>query len=91
MNGERKFHKANGPAFHSEQIWKACDGSGVIAIIESVRKWTNANGKWDYSVYYRNKWDGTLIEKDAWNFQVRYYHSADENLTVRRRTLLNVD
>lgn len=77
MNGKHKFHKPNGPAFAPGEIWKACSGSGLTCKIVSVRKW--GDGKFDYEVTYEYS-DGQRSTKDAWPFQVRYYHIADENI-----------
>ena len=79
MNGEIKFHKATGPAFHPGEVWVG--GSGNRVTVVSVRKHenTSTNHTSDCSVLY--EWvEGDAVrrhEKDAWNFQVRYTHNAD--------------
>ena len=45
-----------------------------MATIESTRRY--GSDKWDVEVTYAFS-DGTSTSKDAWNFQVRYTHSAD--------------
>lgn len=76
MNGKKKFHKPNGPAFDAGQEWRGCDGSAKVEII-SVRKF--GEGKFDSEITYLQS-DGSVAKKDAWNFQVRYYHVADRAL-----------
>ena len=73
MNGKKKFHKANGPAFAIGEVWYGNGGRAKVTII-SVRKF--GEGKWDYEVTYLQS-DGSTHSKDAWNFQVRYEHAAD--------------
>ncbi len=75
MNGEIKWHKANGPAFLPGEKWKSCSQKNLECEIVSVRKF--GTGKWDYEVTYKYP-DGETHSKDAWSFQVRYYHMADE-------------
>lgn len=78
MNGKRKWHKANGPAFlPGEQWYSAQHGQTDVGscTILSVRQF--GLGKWDYEVTYVYH-DGRISHKDVWNFQVRYYHCADE-------------
>ena len=77
MNGARKFHKANGPAFAPMEEWKSADGRGVTCWIVGVRCY--GTGKWDYDVTYKFA-DGTECTKNAWSFQVRYEHIADEKI-----------
>lgn len=76
MNGNVKWHKANGPAFLPGEQWKSISGN-IFCSIVSVRQF--GEGKWDYEVTYRYA-DGTECQKDAWNFQVRYQHIADKHL-----------
>lgn len=78
MNGTRKFHKATGPAFNSGERWLPCDGSRGYVTIVSVRQY--GDEKWDHEVSYRYGSDDHIFTKDAWNFQVRYYHQADREL-----------
>lgn len=86
MNGKKKFHKVNGPAFNPGEVWYSCDGAGIRVEIVSVRPYTKRVGRSDelsgisdYGVTYLQS-DGTTNEKDGWNFQVRYFHQADKNL-----------
>lgn len=79
MNGAKKWHPATGPAFNPGEQWKSAAGK-IRCKIVSVRKY--GDGKWDYDVTYEYE-DGVQSSKDAWNFQVRYYHVADENLYVK--------
>lgn len=76
MNGHKKFHKANGPAFAPGEKWESVSGK-IRCEIVSVRKF--GDGKWDYEVTYKYE-DGVQHSKDAWNFQVRYEHAADKNI-----------
>jgi hypothetical protein len=77
MNGKRKFHKATGPAFQVGEVWYSV--SNVAVEVVSVERYPGATYDHtdDYSVTYRNTVDGSIHEKDAWNFQVRYTHQAD--------------
>jgi hypothetical protein len=75
MNGNVKFHKANGPAFNPGEVWVS--SSGCKCQIDSVRKF--GDDKWDYEVTCVYP-DGAKFSKDAWNFQVRYQHVADANV-----------
>ena len=82
MNGKNKWHKATGPAFAVGEQWISHVGR-INTTIVSVRKYPGAspdsNHISDYGVTYQYS-DGTTHEKDAWNFQVRYHHVADDNL-----------
>jgi hypothetical protein len=83
MNGNVKWHKANGPAFLPGEIW--CGVGGTKVEIVSVRRYPGATGfhTSDYGVTYKTSPDTNpdlLHEKDAWNFQVRYTHIADLGL-----------
>lgn len=81
MNGSRKFHKATGPAFFPGEIWYGVSGKIKVEIL-SVRA-TKGNHTSDYFVTYLTDPDGDrskMHEKDCWNFQVRYEHSADRYL-----------
>lgn len=82
MNHVQKFHKATGPAFNPGEQWIGTGGSKVT--ITSVRKYPGAtsNHTSDYGVTYEWVENGKVVqhEKDAWNFQVRYYHIADRNI-----------
>lgn len=75
MNGTKKFHKPNGPAFNEGEAWKSV--SGIRCWIVSTKKF--GAGKFDYWVTYRY-YDGVTHEKDAWSFQVRYQHVANDNI-----------
>lgn len=84
MNGNQKFHKATGPAFNVGEVWLASDGSKHSVKIVSVVKYPHAteNRNADYAVTYEWMENGEPRQhtKDAWNFQVRYYHQADRYL-----------
>lgn len=78
MNGEVKWHKPTGPAFNAGEVWVSTAGNMVTVV--SVRKYnTTGNDISDYGVTYEWVERGEVVqhEKDAWNFQVRYTHSAD--------------
>lgn len=75
MNRQVKFHKPNGPAFNKGERWIGSSKSEVVII--SVEKF--GEGKFDHQVKY-SQVDGSVAEKDAWNFQVRYQHIADKNI-----------
>ena len=79
MNGNKKFHKPSGPAFNAGEVWFSVSGN-IRVVILGVRKYAvGGNEISDYAVRYDNG-EGVEVEKDAWNFQVRYQHSADRNL-----------
>lgn len=78
MNGKQKFHKPNGPAFNCWEQWHAADGSGRVVEIDVVTKF--GDGKFDYDVTYTDIGTGETHTKDAWNFQVKYFHAADKSL-----------
>lgn len=75
MNGAIKFHNPDGPAFNHGELWKRCDGTGIIGdgVISGVVK--HGTEKWDSDVYYTS--NGVEYHKNTWSFQVRYMHSAD--------------
>ena len=77
MNGNSKFHKPTGPAFNPGEQWVSSNGAKCTII--SVCKYPGAttNHISDYGVTYQQV-DGSVYEKDAWNFQVRYEHIADQ-------------
>lgn len=77
MNHNQKFHNPKGPAFNVGEKWIAADGQGGECIINNTMKY--GPDKWDVAVFYECK-NGQVYEKDAWNFQVRYFHIADINL-----------
>jgi hypothetical protein len=72
MNGTTKFHRGRGPAFDPGEVWYSSEGFRV----EVVRTWAFGTGKFDVVVEYLQA-NGTLCQKDVWNFQVRYTHQAD--------------
>jgi len=78
MNGAKKFHSPDGPAFNEGQIWYS--SCGVKARIERVERY--GVDKWDVRVFYSFPvvGNGQLACKDAWNFQVRYQHEADNEI-----------
>jgi hypothetical protein len=79
MNGHVKFHKPTGPAFNAGEEWRSVSGNIRVTIL-GVRKYAGAGNEIsDYAVRYDNG-QGVEVEKDAWNFQVRYSHVADRNL-----------
>lgn len=79
MNGAKKFHSPDGPAFYPGERWTSSNGAMVEIV--STRRW--GKEKWDVEVSYKwidingneNQW-----QKDAWNFQVRYVHISDQLL-----------
>ncbi len=85
MNGARKWHKANGPAFNPGEQWFGVSGRFLVTIV-SVRKYPGAsadsNHNSDFGVTYEWTERGEIVqhEKDCWNFQVKYEHIADRNL-----------
>jgi hypothetical protein len=79
MNGTKKFHKPTGPAFNAGEVWFSVSGN-IRVVILGVRKYANGGNEIsDYAVRYDNG-VGVEVEKDAWNFQVRYQHDADRDL-----------
>ncbi|BAJ09090.1 hypothetical protein KPP10_gp127 [Pseudomonas phage KPP10] len=80
MNGSRKFHSPDGPAFFPGEIWVSCEGFEV----EILKVERYGADKWDVDVYYiQCRWknaDDAVFVKDAWNFQVRYEHHADRRV-----------
>ncbi len=78
MNGARKFHKATGPAFHEGEVWLSHGGKAKV-VIKSVRKYATAQDDHcsNFEVTYVQS-NGVEHSKDAWNFQVRYGHQADQ-------------
>lgn len=87
MNGVNKFHKATGPAFLPGEVWRSHAGNLKVTIV-SVRAYiAKPTHISDYGVTYEWMERGNTVqhEKDAWNFQVRYHHVADENLRVTKQ------
>jgi hypothetical protein len=74
MNGARKFHSPDGPAFNPGEQWVG--SSGTVYQILSTRRY--GPDKWDVDVlYFMVSQPQTVWDKDAWNFQVRCTHRAD--------------
>lgn len=75
MNGMKKFHKPTGPAFMVGEIWYAGESRCTI---KAVRCYPFCDGASisDYEITYVAS-DGIERSNDAWNFQVRYTHHAD--------------
>ena len=77
MNHNQKFHKPTGPAFNTGEKWFASDRMGsAVTIIQVIQIGTD---KWDFEVEYQSK-SGNVYSKNAWDFQVRYFHSADKDI-----------
>ena len=76
MNGAKKFHSPDGPAFNKGEVWEACDGSGVTVEIDYTERW--GTEKWDVDVLYTC--GNSKFVRNAWAFQVRYQHQADKEL-----------
>lgn len=78
MNGAKKFHKPESPAFNPGERW--IGSSGVVAEILRVERY--GVDKWDADVfyYYPTLEGGREVHKNAWSFQVRYQHQADLDL-----------
>lgn len=75
MNKNIKFHKPSSPAFNEGEQWVSHGGKLRVEVM-CVFPWPICNDKWSYSVRYKQS-DGSIAEKDVWNFQVRYTHVAD--------------
>lgn len=78
MNGAKKFHNPDGPAFNPGEVWEGVGGHKVVIKATKRFGWT----KWDVDVYYEYLDNPQEIgfKKDAWNFQVRYEHQADKEI-----------
>lgn len=91
MNGAKKFHSPDGPAFLPGELWESCEGH--VVEIKGTERY--GSDKWDVNVYYiyvgklanmpAMLTDGRPLparefSKDAWNFQVRYQHQADKEI-----------
>lgn len=82
MNGNVKFHKATSPAFNPGEVWVGSFSANAKVTVVSVRKYPGATSDHssDYCVTYEWKSQSGEVqhhEKDCWNFQVRYTHTAD--------------
>lgn len=79
MNGAKKFHSPDGPAFNPGEIWIGSGGHKV----EIIRVERYGVDKWDVDVYYWIPMDerrSVEWNKNAWSFQVRYEHQADKEI-----------
>lgn len=77
MNGAKKFHSPDGPAFNSGEVWNSSSGSSESVTVQNVERW--GVEKWDVDVYYSTE-SGQRNMKNAWSFQVRYEHLADRGI-----------
>jgi len=73
MNGAKKFHSPDGPAFNSGEVW--ISSGGLVVTVQNVERW--GAEKWDVDVYYSTE-SGQRNMKNAWSFQVRYEHNSDK-------------
>lgn len=76
MNGAKKFHSPDGPAFNPGEIWVGSSGEAV----EVYATQRYGIDKWDVDVYYTPHGPNAAeigYRKNAWSFQVRYQHKAD--------------
>ena len=69
-----KFRKRTSPAFNTGEEWISTGGS--LVKIVSTRPCVGCSGRWDWEVTYITS-EGRLVDKDGWNFQVRYEHVSD--------------
>ncbi len=79
MNGAKKFHSPDGPAFNEGEVW--VDSSGYKVTIRRIERY--GVDKWDVDVFYWVPMDerrSVEFRKNAWSFQVRYQHQADRNI-----------
>lgn len=78
MNGAKKFHSPDGPAFKTGELWEGSSGH-VCKIIRTERYGVD---KWDVDVFYFYLTDRTKreIRKNTWDFQVRHQHQADKEI-----------
>lgn len=79
MNGNKKFHSADGPAFNPGEVWYGTGGKVKATILRTRRFGPH---KWDVEVFYAFR-DGSTADKDAWCFQVRYEHQADLHIKMK--------
>jgi hypothetical protein len=79
MNGAKKFHNPDGPAFNAGEVW---EGSSRCKV-EIIRTERYGVDKWDVDVFYWVPMDerrSVECRKNAWSFQVRYQHQADKEI-----------
>lgn len=76
MNGAKKFHSPDGPAFNKGEEWESCDGAGHRVTILTTER--HGPAKWDVEVFYDTP--NGPHSKGAWSFQVRYQHIADKEI-----------
>lgn len=76
MNRKIKFHSPDGPAFLPGEQWLTTARDARVSIASTRRYGPD---KWDVEVEYVliDREDHHYFKKDAWNFQVRYFHIAD--------------
>ena len=80
MNGAKKLHSPDGPAFAYGEVWRSVAGNAKVEIVGVNRYGVD---KWDVDVFYWYKPDGetkVYCQKNAWSFQVRYQHIADKEI-----------
>ena len=58
------------------QKWLSSDGSGHNVVIKDIKCWDkdHPDSLISYDIFYEYD-DGSVYDKDAWNFQVRFYLS----------------
>lgn len=81
MNGAKKFHHPDGPAFNAGEVWVAADGTNYKVEIHRTERY--GVDKWDVDVFYWVPMDerrSVELSKNAWSFQVRYQHQADKEI-----------
>lgn len=71
MNGQ--IHRAKSFTFNKGEVW--VDSTGHKVEIISVR-YFGSGEKFDGQVTYKCDL-GMVHDKDVWNFQIRYTHTAD--------------
>lgn len=78
MNGAKKFHNPDGPAFNKGERWEGVSGTQA----EIIRTERYGVDKWDVDVFYWFPVEGHFreVSKNAWSFQVRYQHIADKEI-----------
>lgn len=74
MNGVKKFHSPDAPAFNPGEQWIGT--SGAVYEVLSTRRYST--DKWGVDVCYCMITQPEVHwTKDAWNFQFRFTHRAD--------------